>query len=90
MSSYYCVCATFLFFVCLFFFTIIEGNLSQSYISFINNTKQVYMNKVMAQINANSGSNILGNSSFRNYFYVCFLFIYRSTNYQTIKSEYMK
>ena len=47
-----CMCDFFIF--CLFF-TIIEDNLSQTYISFINKTKQVYMNKVMAQINANAG-----------------------------------
>lgn len=64
-----------LFIFCLFF-TIIEDNLSQTYISFINKPKQVYMNKVMAQINANAGFNILGNSSFRNYFYVYLFFVY--------------
>lgn len=66
------------FFVCLFLTT--AGNsLSQTYIRVVNKTKQVYMNKGMAKISANVGSNILGNSFFRNYLYFClfgsFLFI---------------
>lgn len=49
------------------------------------------MNKGMAEINENVGFNILGGSSFRIYVYVCLaFFMYTYTNYQSIKSAYMK
>lgn len=80
MICYYCVCG---FFVYCLFWTTAENNLSQTYIRFINKTKQVYMNKDMAKICANVGLNILGNSFSRNYLDFClfdyFLFIVMQT-----------
>lgn len=52
----------FLVFVCLVL-AIAANDTSPTYIRFINKTIQVYMNKDMAEINADIGFNILGNSS---------------------------
>lgn len=75
-----CVCG---FFVYCLFWTTAENSLSQTYIRFINKTKQVYMSKDMVKICANVGLNIIGNSFSRNYLDFClfdyFLFIVMQT-----------